>query len=1173
MKTPTTKTVVKSTGKKLTADNIARGIAAKQELGMEGHNPASWVEDEDVWEKAKAAADKDYQRGDDAYWPVVAHIYENMGGSVKEKQPEQKGSKAAKASLYGLTDKAVRAAHGEVTGKASFSTIRQKLQEAVESDERFPHYTPEVSPGQPMPYPYKPYVVDVLAPDDDGTMEAVVCCYGDHDGDGDVDAEYYRIGFEWDGDTNSVTLEGEPQETESSVVYSKRAEDNAKMVKAAWSDEAHEAAAEARRKSMKASSDAEHATHVAEHETSKVDSDDQHGLTREDKHDRRADLHENAADFHSAAADKHDAAAKVATSSKQAMAHSSQAASHRQSASDHRFAAKDQRDRATKMREMHNEASQAVAKAFVRCEASGVLLGEQKKWEMDKPVRFQFMPGGKSTIQAGWGGRSVRLTVECDEDTAKAVQASYESHLEANPRRVPFGCIEHREEEAFITLPKGDSGFEWLEDPEPGVYCTAMPTELGAKNVNGRIHSSFSPTFATDAEYEKSVCVECRRREPSCECVTTMLDFPDGARGSRSNPARITAVNFSVGSLTNKPAFRNILPVRAKQAASPQPVVNKSGTNQQQKGKTMKVMFVKARGTHKAGDTVDLEHDDPAVLEGDAMHPVSAKLVLDNQRAVEAAAAERKANDHAKIDQAVDRAVKRGALTPKGDEKTPGTAPFVTARMKARYDQKGDIDSIVELVDYMVAAQDTDALTNRWTAKVGDDDRSVRANEIQFQGVSLREAGSAYVEKRKDMDKMIRLGGKQGMQDALNCSLETGAILKAHIMRHMRDGRDFMLKDAFVRAAGLDVADPDSQVGTLATGLVIMRNLGFLKSKLGFLPYISTDLRNEPVMAGQTLRTRYIVPPALLTFVPGVGYTRDTTTISNAGETTSQSDATLQTSGTRTSSMGSTSTKGDSGTQNAVDVDVKLDQHKGVEVEFSVARLAATARSLFGEQQGAQFYALAEGVNNHFLATLFAATWTGTVNSFSLGPNWGLPGMVALKDRMSLSRLPDTGRFAVLHSYYYDKLLVDTNLLTAKAILALINKDASEFEQADVPPLFGVKPIETQLATYSGSTYTAPNISADGSSIDFVGANVNRIGFAGNSASMLFVARVPLDYTKAFPDVPATATIEVVTEPDSGLSVMFRKYVNHTTSTASALCALMWGFKQGDPRQGILLTP
>jgi hypothetical protein len=45
-------------------------------------NP-DWVEDHDIWEKAKNAADKsDYD--DDSYYAVVTSIYKNMGGGIKE---------------------------------------------------------------------------------------------------------------------------------------------------------------------------------------------------------------------------------------------------------------------------------------------------------------------------------------------------------------------------------------------------------------------------------------------------------------------------------------------------------------------------------------------------------------------------------------------------------------------------------------------------------------------------------------------------------------------------------------------------------------------------------------------------------------------------------------------------------------------------------------------------------------------------------------------------------------------------------------------------------------------------------------------------------------------------------------------------------------------------------
>lgn len=69
----------------LTEDDLRLGAVAGRQKRDEGHNPASWVEDEALWEKAKAAADKgDYEKDSDQYWAVVTAIYKKMGGGVKE---------------------------------------------------------------------------------------------------------------------------------------------------------------------------------------------------------------------------------------------------------------------------------------------------------------------------------------------------------------------------------------------------------------------------------------------------------------------------------------------------------------------------------------------------------------------------------------------------------------------------------------------------------------------------------------------------------------------------------------------------------------------------------------------------------------------------------------------------------------------------------------------------------------------------------------------------------------------------------------------------------------------------------------------------------------------------------------------------------------------------------
>lgn len=64
----------------ISQENRARGADARAQAEA-GRNPPDWAVDEDVWEKAKAAADKGDYEGD-TYYAVVAHVYQRMGGTV-----------------------------------------------------------------------------------------------------------------------------------------------------------------------------------------------------------------------------------------------------------------------------------------------------------------------------------------------------------------------------------------------------------------------------------------------------------------------------------------------------------------------------------------------------------------------------------------------------------------------------------------------------------------------------------------------------------------------------------------------------------------------------------------------------------------------------------------------------------------------------------------------------------------------------------------------------------------------------------------------------------------------------------------------------------------------------------------------------------------------------------
>ena len=98
-------------------------------------------------------------------------------------------------------------------------------------------------------------------------------------------------------------------------------------------------------------------------------------------------------------------------------------------------------------------------------------------------------------------------------------------------------------------------------------------------------------------------------------------------------------------------------------------------------------------------------------------------------------------------------------------------------------------------------------------------------------------------------------------------------------------------------------------------------------------------------------------------------------------------------------------------------------------------------------------------------------------------------------------------------------------------------------------------------ATTNGISVNAPDFNAS-----------TYVGFAGTRSSLLFVSRVPEDYTQVLPNIPSTAAVETVTSPQLGITFLLVKYLDHAYEIANARIQLMFGFAIGDERQGVLLS-
>jgi hypothetical protein len=75
-------------------------------------------------------------------------------------------------------------------------------------------------------------------------------------------------------------------------------------------------------------------------------------------------------------------------------------------------------------------------------------------------------------------------------------------------------------------------------------------------------------------------------------------------------------------------------------------------------------------------------------------------------------------------------------------------------------------------------------------------------------------------------------------------------------------------------------------------------------------------------------------------------------------------------------------------------------------------------------------------------------------------------------------------------------------------------------------------------------------------------------GFAGSAEALALATRVPNDYSQLMPDVNGGGVVQIVTNPDTGISVMLVRYVDHKLAEAAWRLALMWGAAKGNPSSG-----
>lgn len=568
----------------------------------------------------------------------------------------------------------------------------------------------------------------------------------------------------------------------------------------------------------------------------------------------------------------------------------------------------------------------------------------------------------------------------------------------------------------------------------------------------------------------------------------------------------------------------------------------------------MKARITKAHGDHKVGTQLDVSAEDFAVLASEGVAVTETEWQA--TEAVRAREAKDQSAREKRIDDAIQASTTAGRFLPKEDTSAVRASALA---METAMEGAG----VSYLNSLPVKAKD---LTVRAT-----EGGEGQGREVELGKLSIRDNIKAYC-KLSDTFKFdaetggaVRAsnGNAKAMEDLAQKSKDRSLIIR-DINEAIQAGGDFRMADV-VRAA--DYADPASNnpLGVLNTGLQLSWNLGYLANQLAVINDITTDISNQPALFNQVIRSRYIT-------VPGVQL--------------------------KTNAVAWRGTTG-----NTTDVNVTINNYAGIPITIGNNVLGSTIRNLHLEQKTPQMYGLGEYIIYKLIDAAINGTTriandgvttatqklTGKGDGKTAGTKFAPAGgdytlssfTAGLPLSMDLSKFPggDEGpgtplqRFVWCHSSIYANIASDANLLLTQTIQSAVAKAGREdiVSTGLIPQLGNMKIRKSQLMT---DTNTLAN---DGGSPaiytvtpgDYTAATVR--GIAGTRSSLMFASRVPTDYTKVMPEIPSTAAIEMVTEPNTGLTFMVVKHLDHGAETSNLRVALMFGIGIGDERQGFLL--
>jgi phage I-like protein len=686
-----------------------------------------------------------------------------------------------------------------------------------------------------------------------------------------------------------------------------------------------------------------------------------------------------------------------------------------------------------------------------------------------------FLPVGIHEITPVRGGIGRPIKVFIDANTASEVERQRAAITARTGKKVYFDF--NHEDGAASFWPES---FVWRA--QEGVVAKGEWTASGKSAVQGKDYRAFSPVFFVDDKRKDPSRVICREE------------------------ARV-----NMGGLVNDPAFNN-LPMWAKNDGSPVTPLEHPAINKPKEGEVKmtaeEIAALQAKKEELEKKVADLEAITAKNTEDDSSKETLAKykaeartteLELENEKlkaqtSIQAKEIEKR--NKAVAEDEVTAAIKRGGINPKDHQ------------LRAELVAKATVDpSFIHIIKKMGTGPDT--LTQRIS-------QSPVYGGGGGGGVSITNDDPIVIYAK--MATLLQNSARAtSHQEKVRIGLDVGAIYAGAFAEteKNRETRSRLINRPLdiIQEAIMAADVTDANLGTIAGTLVTLRTLELLKFKFPALVRFTTDFSDQPATYNQTIMTRIVTIPSVVTYSTSTGW----------------SDVVAQTT----------------------DVPVVINNHKGVPITFNENLLASTMRRLFEELAEASAYALARDMVNTLYANLTDANFTN--NTISTSAAFTRNAVVDIGTALELRGVP-LG------------LGVRTMLLWPAAF-GSVKKDTTMIQFGTNVPQPALITEGTQTDATLGITvdsfnlYSAPNLPSN---------NANLVGFAGSKSALCIATRTPNDYTSVLPGA-SFGNVQMVTDPDIGITVMQVQYVNHTLGTATSRIALMWGTAPGQTAAGQLI--